>query len=88
MCLWTSRDQGATWSLARAITHRSPRNHNYARRPLGARDPFFAFWADGDPAAFSESHLYFCDSTGERVWRLPYAMEGDSAKPEELPKER
>lgn len=88
MCLWTSRDQGATWSLARAITHRSPRNHNYARRPLEARDPFFAFWADGDPDAFSESHLYFCDSTGERVWRLPYAMEGDSAKPEELPKER
>jgi hypothetical protein len=82
LCLWTSADKGATWTLKKQITRNSPRNHNYARRPMNARDPFFAFWADGDPTKLSESHLCFCDSTGERVWRLPYDMTGDTAKPE------
>jgi len=82
ICLWSSTDQGATWAQKKQITHDSPRNHNYARRPRNARDPFFAFWADGDPTKFSESHLYFCDSTGERVWRLPYDMPSETAKPE------
>jgi hypothetical protein len=81
MCLWSSADQGATWTLKKQITHNSPRNHNYARRPVNACDPFFAFWADGDPNKLSESHLYFCDSTGERVWQLPYDMEGETQKP-------
>jgi hypothetical protein len=84
MCLWTSRDRGQSWALARQITRDSPLNHNYARRPRHARDPFFAFWADGDPARLSESRLYFCDSTGERVRRLPYDMEAESAEPEEV----
>lgn len=84
MCLWTSSDQGETWTLTRQITQRSPLNHNYARRPLHARDPFFAFWADGDPTRFSESRLYFCDSTGEHVWQLPYDMEGAFATPVEV----
>lgn len=84
MCLWSSRDEGASWSLTREITQRSPRNHNYARRPRAAHDPFFAFWADGNPDNFSESHLYFCDSTGEHVWRLPYDMEGETARPVEV----
>lgn len=82
MCLWSSHDEGANWSLTREITQNSPRNHNYARRPREAHDPFFAFWADGNPDSFSESHLYFCDSTGEHVWRLPYDMPGETAQPE------
>lgn len=86
MCLWTSEDEGGTWTLTRPITRNSPRNHNYARRPRHACDPFFAFWADGNPDTFSESHLYFCDSTGRRVWRLPYDMGQDHAPPVEITK--
>jgi hypothetical protein len=82
LCLWTSTDQGDSWKLERQITRDSPRNHNYARRPVNARDPFFAFWADGDPGRLSESQLYFGSSTGERVWRLPSSLTGDFARPE------
>ena len=74
MALWTSRDQGRTWQKERQVTRGSPRNHNYARRPRAARDPFFAFWADGDPGRCSESRLYFSDARGEHVWRLPDTM--------------
>lgn len=81
MCLWTSMDAGKTWAVKKQITRNSDLNHNYARRPRNARDPFFAFWADGNPNKFSESRLYFCDSTGERVWELPYDMEGETASP-------
>ena len=84
MCLWVSNDHGAAWSMKRQITHNSSLNHNYARRPRAAHDPFFAFWADGNPDKFSESHLYFCDSSGEHVWQLPYDMTGDFAKPKEI----
>lgn len=78
---WTSRDRGATWERSAALTQDSPRNHNYARRPLGANDPFYVFWADGDPTSLSPSHLYFADSSGENVWRLPDQMESDFAEP-------
>lgn len=81
MALWISADRGATWKMERQITKDSPRNHNYARRPLHARDPFFAFWADGNPDEFSESRLYFCDSTGEHVWQLPLEVPGETALP-------
>jgi hypothetical protein len=84
MCLWTSRDQGNTWELAKQVTRSSRLNHNYARRPRNARDPFYAFWADGDPARFSESRLYFCDSHGEHVRQLPYDMQGELATPVEM----
>lgn len=86
MCLWTTRDQGGTWLLKHQITHDSPLNHNYARRPREAHDPFFAFWADGNPDQFSESRLYFCDSTGKHVWQLPYDMTAESAVPAEIRK--
>ncbi len=43
--------------------------------------PFYTFWADGNPDKFSESRLYFCDSTGEHVWQLPYDMTEDIAAP-------
>ncbi len=81
MCLWSSRNQGQTWTMTRQMTHDSPRNHNYARRPLNARDPFFVFWADGDADKFSESHLYFGDASGQHVWQLPYDMSNSTAKP-------
>jgi hypothetical protein len=84
MCLWVSRDQGETWTLQRQVTRASTLNHNYARRPRNAHDPFFAFWADGDPARFSESRLYFCDSRGEHVWQLPYDMDGELGTPLEI----
>lgn len=74
MVLWSSRDEGRTWTRRRSLTHDSEFNHSYARRPLHARDPFFTFWADGNPQQLSPSRLYFADSTGQRVWRLPYTF--------------
>lgn len=79
--IWRSEDEGATWRRHRTVTRSSPRNHNYVRRPLRRADPFFAFWADGDPTELSQSHLYFSDSSGQRVWRLPYRFETDHAAP-------
>jgi hypothetical protein len=79
--LWTSRDQGATWAKQREITSNSPRNHSYARRPRNAHPDFHAIWADGDADQFSESHLYFTNRTGDKVWRLPYDMTESFAKP-------
>ena len=64
------------------LTHNSPRNHNYVRQPLASKDPFFVFWADGDPTTLSVSHLYFADSTGEHIRRLPYDMPNEFAAPE------
>jgi hypothetical protein len=86
MCLWVSADQGKTWTRKEQMTRGSTLNHNYARRPLNARDPFFAFWADGDPGKLTESRLYFGDSTGRRVWVLPYDMPGDLAAPTVAPR--
>ena len=49
IALWISRDQGKSWKKDRQVTTGSKFNHNYVRRPLHAKDPFFAFWADGNP---------------------------------------
>ncbi len=84
MMMWESSDSGRTWSRKTQITRDSTRNHNYARRPLNYEDPFFSFWADGDPSKPSPSHLYFCDSTGKQVWKLPYAMSAEWAEPERV----
>jgi hypothetical protein len=81
---WESRDLGLTWSMTAQLTRGSTQNHNYARRPRGAHDPFFVFWADGDPTRLSPSHLYFADSSGQNVWRLPYTMDQALAEPEEV----
>ncbi|MDA7640577.1 hypothetical protein N8787_02975, partial [Opitutaceae bacterium] len=78
---WVSRDSGETWIREGGITQDSQRNHNYARRPEKARDPFFSFWADGDPTTFSESRLYFCNEEGTRVFQLPYYMSRVSEEP-------
>ncbi len=83
--LWASRDEGTSWQATKQVTHSSPRNHNYVRQPLAARDPFFVFWADGDPTQLSPSYLYFSDRSGQQVRRLPYDMSGEFAQPERLP---
>jgi hypothetical protein len=79
--LWTSSDQGATWKKQRALTTASPRNHSYVRRPRHAHPGFHCFWADGNADTLSESHLYFANRLGDKVWRLPYHMTGDFAAP-------
>lgn len=84
MELWESRDEGETWQK-KTITQKSPLNHSYARRPSSSADPFFAFWADGNPDQKTKSRLYFTDSTGSKVWRLPYDLRGNSAVPKSVP---
>ena len=79
--LWVSKDRGASWSLERRVTRDSPMNHSYVRRPHNPADPFFAFWADGDSRRLSPSRLYFTNSTGDRLYMLPYQMDGDYAEP-------
>ena len=79
--LWISKNLGATWAKQRAVTADSPRNHSYARRPRNAHPDFHTYWADGDADRLSESHLYFSNQAGDKVWRLPYLMSGDFAAP-------
>ena len=82
--LWTSTDQGLTWNKDRAVTENSPRNHDYIRKVLNGKGRFVTYWGDGDPAAFSESHLYFGNADGTRYWELPYNMTTPTAKPVEV----
>jgi hypothetical protein len=86
MVAWTSRDHGASWRRGPQLTARSEFNHAYARRPLNAKEPFYTFWADGDPSKLSLSRLYFANRAGDRVWQLPYDMPADTAEPVELKK--
>jgi len=81
MAMWTSTDKGQSWQKVRNLTHASERNHGYARRPVNAHPGFYAFWADGNPDTMSESHLYFVNRSGTRVWCLPYTMETEYAQP-------
>lgn len=86
MVMWASRDEGKTWTRRQSVTHDSEYNHAYARRPRDARDPFFSYWADGNPDKQSPSRLYFSDSTGKNVFRLPYTFpkDADTALPEKV----
>jgi hypothetical protein len=84
MALWISKDRGKNWIKERDITHNSPLNHTYARRPVNAHEEFYAFWADGNPDEMSPSRIYFTNQTGDGVWVLPYDMEGDFATPKPL----
>ena len=79
--LWFSTDRGASWNLERRVTRNSPMNHSYVRRPHNPADPFFAMWADGDSSRLSPSRLYFTNSTGNRLYMLPYRMDGEFAEP-------
>lgn len=84
MVCWTSDDQGKTWTKLRQLTDNSPYNHTYARRPVNAHPDFYAFWADGHGRRPSESRLYFCNKTGEKVFRLPTLMKGEFERPERV----
>lgn len=79
--LWVSTDQGATWDLEREITRNSPLNHSYVRRPHNPKNPFYAMWADGDSSRSSISRIFFCNSTGDRLYMLPFNMDTDFAEP-------
>ncbi len=83
---WISRDEGKTWTKQLATTAGSKLNHNYVRRPVNAHEDFAGFWADGNPDAFSPSHLYFTNRAGDKVWQLPYDMKEEFAKPLLLPR--
>ena len=82
MVMWTSRDEGQTWSKLKQLTHDSKHNHTYPRRPVDTQPQFYALWADGNPLERSESHLYFTDREGSHVWRLPALMKSEFATPE------
>ena len=84
MVMWTSRDQGAKWEIAKALTHDSRYNHTYARKPVDAAPDFYALWADGSPLEPTPSALYFATRDG-RVFRLPQHMTAATAKPELVP---
>lgn len=86
MAVWESRDEGSTWTMSARVTEGSEYNHSYARKPVNAHPEFYAFWADGHGRGLSESRLYFCDRTGNGVFRLPSLMTVDAAKPEPLDK--
>lgn len=74
-----STDRGDSWKLERVVTRDSPRNHGYVRRPEHAVDPFWYFWADGDPDKFGVSRLYIGNSEGGHQV-LPYSMSVDRVK--------
>jgi hypothetical protein len=82
VAVWTSADQGATWKRVKQLTHDSPYNHTYCRRPVNAHPDFYAFWADGHGREVSPSRLYFTDREGTHVWQLPVTIEGETARPE------
>lgn len=79
--LWLSTDGGETWKLERQVTGNSPMNHSYVRRPHKPSDPFFGMWADANSIEFSISRLFFTNSTGDRVYMLPYTMKSDFEEP-------
>ncbi|WPP51023.1 BNR-4 repeat-containing protein [Catalinimonas niigatensis] len=81
--IWKSADKGKSWSKRRQITQQSERNHNYIRRVVNGKDPFFYFWSDGNPDSLSQSVMYFGDSQGN-YWQLPYQMENNEEKPKKM----
>lgn len=74
VALWTSTDEGRSWTKARQLTADSEYNHSYVRRVVNAHPDFTAFWADGHARKPSPSRLYFCDSQG-KVRQLPTSMD-------------
>lgn len=80
VAMWVSSNQGKTWRKTRQLTHDSPHNHTYVRRPVNAHPGFYAFWADGNPREPSESRLYFATKAAE-VFVLPDKMTADFERP-------
>ena len=74
--MWCSDDAGVHWELVQQLTENSPRNHNYARRPVNAHPDFYALWADGHGRQPSKSLLYYC-TKGGKVNTLPEQMSED-----------
>jgi hypothetical protein len=85
LVLWTSVNKGQSWRRVQQLTKDPVRNHGYVRKPIGARLDFYALWADGETLQPSGSHLYFTDREGTAVWRLPTTIDGDFARPEQMP---
>jgi hypothetical protein len=83
MVMWLSRDQGVSWKQVKQMTRAKAFNHTYAKRPIGARDGFYALWADGDTLKASSSRIYFANKKGE-VFVMPEKMSAETAKPERL----
>lgn len=81
VAIWISTDQGATWKMAKQLTHDSRHNHTYCRRPRNADPAFYALWADGHGRQLSPSRLYFTDRDGTHVWQLPEEMAAEAARP-------
>ena len=63
------------------MTRDAEYNHTFVRRPVNADPGFYGFWADGHGRKPSSSRLYFCTREGQ-VYRLPFSMTGESARPE------
>ncbi len=83
--VWETTDPDRNWwQLKRRVTRDSEFNHGYMRRPHNPVDPFYAIWADGNSKENSISRLYFTNSRGDRLFKLPYKMDGDYAEPLEL----
>ncbi len=80
VALWISDDRGRTWTMEKQLTHDSPLNHTYCRKPVNAHPDFQALWADGHGRQPSQSHLYFCNDRGT-VRMLPPEMKSDFAVP-------
>jgi hypothetical protein len=83
MEMWTSRDEGDTWTKVKSLTPGARYNHTYARKPVNAHPDFYALWADGSPLEPTPSSLYFSTRDG-RVFRLPAHMTAETARPEPL----
>lgn len=81
IAMWISRNEGETWQKLHNLTEKSIRNNSYVRRPVNANKDFYSFWADGDADKFSESHLYFSNKKGDKIWELPYNMIDEIEKP-------
>jgi hypothetical protein len=84
--MWTSPDEGATWTKLKTLTHDSLLPHTFVRQPRNAHRQFYAYWADGDALHESASHLYFTDRDGSAVWQLPREMTGEFERPQPLRK--
>ncbi len=80
IALWSSTDEGASWTMEKQLTAGSEKNHTFVRRPVNSHPDFFAFWADGHGRKPSDSSLYFANDQGE-VFRLPRNMQADHARP-------
>jgi hypothetical protein len=82
IAMWTSGDEGQSWTKLKQVTEDSKLKHTYPRRPVDAQPQIYALWADGNPLERGESRLYFTDREGSHVWRLSTRMNAELATPE------